>query len=385
MAMIYLDNAATTFPKPPTVTEEVRKCMLTYGGNPGRGAHSLSLAAANKVFECRSQAAELFGAADADRVFFTLNTTYGINTVLKGLLCRGDHVIISDIEHNAVWRPIYKMAQKGLIEYDVFRTLTCDARQTPLRICANIAKLIRPNTKMVFCTHASNICSEVLPIEKIGAFCRKHGILFCVDGAQSAGHERIDVKAMNIDALCLPGHKGLYGPQGSGLVILGEGITPDTLIEGGNGIASLDAEMSTQAPESYEAGTLATPAIAGLCEGLRTVKQLGVENIARSEETVSKRICELIGNDRRFELYAPEYCGSIVLFNLRGIPSERLAAALDKRGICVRGGYHCAALAHRTLGTPEGGAVRASVGRYNKPADADALYRAMLSAVCELK
>ena len=382
--MIYFDNAATTFPKPQAVVEEVRRCMLTYGGNPGRGAHSLSLAAAKRVFECRSEAAELFGASDADRVFFTPNTTVGINTVLKGILKKGDHVIISDMEHNAVYRPIYKLAQDGVIEYDIFKTLTCDSRQNPLRICANIAKLIRPNTRMIFCTHASNICSEVLPIAAIGAFCRKHGLLFCVDGAQSAGHENIDVGAMNIDALCLPGHKGLYGPQGSGLVVLGDGIALDTLIEGGNGIDSLLPEMSPSAPERYEAGTVATPCIAGLCEGIRTLRRTGIESIADRERQMTRRLYELLGNTKGITLYAPEYAGSITLFNVDGVPSEKVTTALDAHGVCVRGGYHCSALAHKILATPEGGAVRASVGMFNKPAEVELFYKIVKTVMNEV-
>ncbi len=374
---MYFDNAATTFPKPLSVGDEMLRCLRVYGGNPGRGAHSLSLAAAKKVFECRSELAELFGAADTDRVFFVPNTTYGINTVLKGLLGEGDHVIISDMEHNAVWRPVCKMAREGKIQYDVFKTLTGDARQNPMRICANIAKLIRPNTRLVFCTHASNICSATLPIRQIGEFCHRHGLLFAVDGAQSAGHERIDMRDMNIDALCVPGHKGLYGPQGSGAVILGEGIMLDTLVEGGNGIDSLEAQMSLQAPERYEAGTVATPCIAGLCEGVKTVRRMGIERIAGGEKALCGRMREMLGNMKNIELYAPEYEGSIVLFNVRGVPSERVAELLDRQGICVRGGYHCAALAHRTLGTPDGGAVRASVGMYNKMADAETFYRAL--------
>ncbi len=375
--MMYFDNAATTFPKPLAVVDEMRRCMMTYGGNPGRGAHSLSLAAARKVFDCRSELAELFGASDTDRVFFVPNTTYGINAVLKGLLRKGDHVIISDIEHNAVWRPVCKMAREGKIEYDVFKSFTGDIRQTPQRICTSIAKLMRPNTRLVFCTHASNICSAMLPVAQIGGFCHRHGLLFAVDGAQSAGHEKIDMRSMNIDALCVPGHKGLYGPQGSGAVILGEGITLDTLVEGGNGIDSLEAEMSLQAPERYEAGTVATPCIAGLCEGIRTVRRIGIESIAENERRLCRRLREMLGNSKSVETYAPEYEGSIVLFNVRGVPSERAASILDGQGVCVRGGYHCAALAHRTLGTPEGGAVRVSFGAYNKLAELDTLYKAI--------
>lgn len=376
--MIYLDNAATTFPKPACVANEVTKCICTYCGNPGRSGHILSVMAAQKVFECRELAAETFGAFGADRVFFTYNTTHGINAVLKGLLKEGDHVIISDLEHNAVWRPIHKMAAEGKITYDVFKTLTCCPRKSPTLICANIARLVRPNTRLVFCTHASNICSATLPIKEIGAFCRRHGILFAVDGAQSAGHLDINVEEMMIDALCLPGHKGLYGPQGSGIVVLGKDISLDTLTEGGNGIASLSPEMPAAAPERYEAGTMSTPCIAGLCAGIKKVREYGTENIAQAEGRLCKRLCNMLGNTKGITLYAPEYTGATVLFNLDAVPSEETAAELDKRGICVRGGYHCAGLAHKALGTPDGGAVRVSFGIFNRPAEVEKFYQELM-------
>ncbi|MBQ7383720.1 MAG: aminotransferase class V-fold PLP-dependent enzyme, partial [Clostridia bacterium] len=196
----YLDNAATTFPKPRTVYSEVYRCMTRYGGNAGRGSHSLSLGAARKIFECRSAIADLFGVGELERISFTLNTTYALNTVIKGLLRRGDHVIISDIEHNAVFRPIYKAAAAGDIEYDVFSSMASSPRRSPTLICAKIASLIRPNTKMVICSQASNICSMTLPIKEIGEFCHRHGLLFVVDAAQSAGHYPIDVDGMHISA-----------------------------------------------------------------------------------------------------------------------------------------------------------------------------------------
>jgi len=378
--MIYLDNAATTFPKPQSVIDETCRCMREYGGNPGRGAHSLSLAAAGKVFECREELCALFDASDTDRVFFTPNTTYGINFVLKGLLRKGDHVLISDMEHNAVWRPIERLAEQGVIEYDVFKTYAKSPHSSSWRICADIERHIKPNTRMVVCTHASNICSFVMPVREIGVLCKKRGILLVTDGAQGAGHEHISMRDMNISALCVPGHKGLYGPQGSGAVILGEGITLDTLVEGGNGVASMSPQMPLQSPERYEAGTLSTPAIAGLCEGVRTVKSRGIDEIVYGERQMSRRIREMLGNMKDTELYAPEHIGSIILFNFKGIPSETAATELDRQGVCVRGGFHCAALAHNTLETPSGGAVRISLGMYNRQEEIAALQKALFAA-----
>ena len=373
--MIYFDNGATTFPKPVAVTEEVRRCMNLYGGNPGRSGHTLAVSAAKKVFECRELAAEFLGVGESERIFFTPNTTYGINAVLKGLLREGDHVLISDLEHNAVWRPIHKMALEGRISYDIFRTFAEEGEISADRICSEIGKLLRPETRMVFCTHGSNICSAVLPIEQIGDFCSRVRVLFCVDGAQTAGHEKIDVDAMKIDALCLPGHKGLYGPQGSGLVALGSDVVLDTLIEGGNGVDSLSPLMPEEIPERYEAGTVSTPCIAGLWAGLRTVMDKGVENISAGEKQIITKLRDTLGSMKKVDVYAPWYDGGILLFNVSGVSSETVASELNRRGICVRGGYHCAGLAHRTLGTPEGGAVRVSVGMFNKPSEADTFVR----------
>jgi len=211
--LCYLDNAATTFPKPVSVYREVYRCMSTYCGNPGRGSHTLSLEAARAIFECRSLIADLLGVSDLDRIIFTYNTTYALNMVIKGLLKKGDHVIISDMEHNAVLRPIWKLAHDGIISYDIFPSMTAKEKRSPALICAKIAALIKPNTKMVICSHASNICSATLPIKEIGEFCEKHSLLFVVDGAQSVGHYDLNVDRMNISALCFPSHKGLYGQR----------------------------------------------------------------------------------------------------------------------------------------------------------------------------
>lgn len=371
--MIYLDQAATSFPKPRAVYDEVLRCMTKYGGNPGRGSHALSLAAAEKIYDCRALAAEFFGVDDPARVFFTMNTTHGLNTVLKGLVHAGNHVLISDLEHNAVYRPLYKMQQEGNITISTFPSMVGDPRRNAVRICAGIARRIRPQTRIVVCTHISNICSVTMPIREIGNFCHRHGLLFVVDAAQSAGHERISVDEMNIDALCVPGHKGLYGPQGCGMVILGKGILPESLMEGGNGVHSLEGTMPDFSPERYEAGTLPTPSIAGLYEGLRAVREIGEEIIADHERSLYRRARDFLGNQNGVVLYAPEYEGSTLLFNLDGIAADKVGALLNDAGFCVRSGYHCTALGHKTLGTPEGGAVRVSFGMYNTVGEVEAL------------
>ena len=371
--MIYLDNAATSFPKPRAVIDEVWRCMTQYGGNPGRSGHRLSMAAAEKIFECRTLAAELLGVEDPARIFFTMNTTQALNTVIKGLLRQGDHVLISDLEHNAVYRPIVKLAEEGIITYDVFSTMVGDVHASAYAICGNIARLCRPETRMVIATCASNICSATLPIAEIVAFCHRRGILFVADGAQAAGHLPRCADTWELDALCLPGHKGLLGPQGCGLCVLGKEILPDTLCEGGNGTDSLSGRMSFASPERFEAGTLPTPAIAGLCEGIRVVAARGVESIEAHEKQLYCRLREKLGNMRDVTLYAPMYEGATLLFNVADQPSERVASMLNERGICTRGGYHCTALGHKTLGTPEGGAIRVSFGWQNTPTEVDVL------------
>ena len=353
--------------------------MSEYGGNPGRGSHVLSLAAAEKIYECRTLAAELFGVSDPERVFFTMNTTQGINTVLKGLLRKGDHALCSNLEHNAVWRPLCRLTEEGTITMDVFSSMTGDPERTPERICGEIARLLRPWTRLVVCTHASNICSVTMPIREIADFCHQRGLLLVVDGAQSAGHERICVDEWGIDALCVPGHKGLLGPQGCGMVLLGKGILPRTLMEGGNGVHSLEASMSEDLPERYEAGTLPTPAIAGLCEGLRILSRLGVEQIGEYEKSLYRLAREMLGNTAGIRLYLPEEEGSILLFTVDGFSSEETGRRLAEQGVCVRSGFHCAALGHRTLGTPESGAVRISFGLTNRVNEVERMHR----VICE--
>ncbi len=380
--MIYLDNAATGFPKPRRVTEEQARCMQRYCGNPGRASHPLAVAAAEKIYECRCELAALFGGVDPASVVFTQNTTAALNTVIKGLLQEGDHVLLSDLEHNAVFRPVYKLAKEGTIKFDIFPTHVNEGKIDPWRICREIERRITPRTRMLICTHASNICSAVLPLDAIGAFCRARGILFVVDAAQSAGHIDINLKQTPIDALCAPGHKGLMGPQGTGFFILRPELRAETLTEGGNGLHSLEGEMSEDVPERYEAGTLATPAIAGLCEGVREVRRRGVEQIFAHECALNAYLQEQFRRLPRVRVYAPAHCGTVLLFSVDGIAADLVGQELSKHGICVRSGYHCTALGHATLGTPAGGAVRVSPGVFNTRRDMQHIFEAV-RRICE--
>ena len=375
--MIYLDNAATSFPKPYAVSDAVKKYMLYCGGNAGRGGYESAIEASKIVYTCRQRLAKFFDSADESVVFFTMNTTHGINASIKGLLRKGDGVLISNLEHNAVYRPIYKLLKRGHISCDIFSVVENERLLDPEEIIKSISEKVRKNTRMLICTAASNICSVRPPLKEIGAFCKEHGILFVVDGAQGAGHFEISMKEMHIDALCIPAHKGLLAPQGCGAVILGEGVKMQTLVEGGNGVDSLFGEMPDEPPERYEAGTLPLPAIAGFCEGISAVEQIGLDKISAHEAELFCQAREALSEIDGVRIYCPSYAGSVLLFNLKSVDSERVAGALAKNGICVRGGYHCAALAHKALGTIEGGAVRASFGVFNNIGDIEALAEAL--------
>lgn len=374
---VYLDQAATTFPKPPEVIRAVQSFMMHRGGNPGRGSHALALAAAKEIYACREEAAALFGFSHPERVIFTVNTTQALNMVIKGLLRQGDHVLCSDMEHNSVLRPLWKLRQAGVIDYSVFDTFPAAPVRTTDMILAAIRRAVTPRTRMLICAHASNICSASLPLAAIGNLCRERGIIFVVDGAQSAGALDIHMEEMHIDALCVPGHKGLMGPQGAGMLLLGEHIHPDTLMEGGNGVDSLEGGMSDESPERYEAGTLPAPAIAGLRAGLAFVRRTGLEAIRNREHALCAQVRDALMEMPHVTVYAPEHEGAVLLFSVKGMASEEVGTYLDGKGICVRPGFHCSALGHNTLSTPASGAVRASFGYFNTSREGDALISAI--------
>ena len=375
--LIYLDNAATGFPKPRSVIDKMAELMLNGGGNPGRSSHSLALKASEAVYECREELNSFFEGEGAEQVCFSASATASLNLCIKGLLRRGDHVLISDMEHNAVYRPIYRLWKDRIVDYSVFPTFPQEKSERDARIIDGIKRRIRANTRVLVCSGVSNICSARLPLEEIGRLCRSRGIIFVLDGAQCAGHIEISLEKMNIDALCIPAHKGLLGPQGCGAAIFSKRIEPRTLIEGGNGVASLEGETPRILPEEYEAGTLPTPAIVGLREGVRTVAALGIEAISAHESELFRRAREGLLRIDGVSLYCPHQEGSVLLLNKKGIDSEELCRALSDRGICTRGGYHCSALGHKTLGTLESGALRVSFGVYNSSHDIDRLCEAL--------
>ncbi len=362
--MIYLDNGATTFPKPRAVTGAVNRTLLSKGANPGRSGHKMSLEAAEIMYNCRENASLLFNIDSPDKVIFTDNCTTALNIVIKGILKSGDNAVISSLEHNAVVRPLEAMKSKG-VTYNVAKFVPYDDEKT----IDNFRNAINDKTKLVICTHASNVFGYKLPVERISALCRLYGVLFCVDAAQSAGVVPLSLKDSCIDFLCTAGHKGLYGPMGTGILIINRNINPDSLVQGGTGSMSYDKNQPDTLPDKYESGTPNLPGIAGLNEGIKFVKRRGIENIERYEMRLVQNLYDRLSNMKEVILYTkrPESRTSVPVlsFNIRDMDSEDIASKLNEYNIAVRAGLHCAPLAHESFNTIDSGTVRAVVSVFN--------------------
>lgn len=362
--MIYLDNAATTFPKPETVTRAVTNALRVYGANPGRSGHEMTLKTSEEIYKCRKKAAEMFGATSAQDVAFTLNCTHALNMAIKGSVKPGCHVITSNLEHNSVIRPLYALKTDGVITMDIARVVPGDDDAT----LEAFRSLIRPNTSLIVCTHVSNVFGVVLPIGKIGRLAAAHGITFIVDAAQSAGTVPIDIKKMHIDYLCMPGHKGLYGPMGTGMLISTQGEMLSTLIEGGTGSVSQELAQPDFMPDRLESGTLNTAGIIGLSAGLDFVRQHGEENLLRGELAQTQLLYDGISGIKNVRLYLPRpffsHFAPVLSFNIEGAASGDIGEALAKEGIASRAGLHCAPLAHNSFGTLRDGTVRLCPGAF---------------------
>lgn len=377
--MIYLDNAATTFPKPQEVIRESCRCMESYCGNPGRGSHRMAVRASEALFRCRAAAAELLGCPQAERVAFTLNATYALNMAIKGLVPPGSHVVISDMEHNSVLRPVEKLRTEYGVSYSVFSTGGGEDA-----VINSLCENIKENTSAVICLHASNLIGRVLPAKRIGDICRERGIKFILDASQSAGTVPINADDWGVDVLCAPGHKGLLGPQGIGIMVFGSDLNVNTLVEGGSGADSSLTVMPEYLPDRMEAGTMPTPAAAGLLRGIEYVLKRGERTIAANEKALAAYVRRELERDGHYQVWGDggnDFEGGLLLITDGKRSPQKLGAALDSMGICVRSGLHCAPLAHKTLGTPEGGGVRVSFGPFNTKKHADAL----LSALSALK
>ena len=360
--MTYFDNAATTMHKPASVLRAVRECAEYYGANPGRSGHRLSMLTAKKVFECRETAAKLFDA-EPDNVVFTANCTQALNTAIKGALTKGSHVIISDMEHNSVFRPVYRLSQDGGVTYSIAQTYEGDFDKT----VRSFESQITTKTKMIACSSGSNLCGVMLPCDALYELCKKHGLVLLLDLAQSAGTRRASLS--KADFLCMPGHKGLYGPPGTGLLITAKGEGLSTIIEGGTGSQSYLKEQPPSMPERLESGTLNTYGIAGLQEGMQFVASMGHDRIYRHELALTQLLYDSLIKMKNIKLYTqrPEWNTHlpVLCFNVGEIKSETVVEEMSKRGYALRGGFHCTPLAHQKLKTGDFGAVRASFSVYN--------------------
>ena len=359
----YLDNAATSWPKPESVYRAVDHFMREVGATPGRGGHRREEEAARIADETRAALADLFHAPDPSGVAFTMNATQAINMALKGLLKMGDHVITSSIEHNAMWRPLKALERRGV------EVTAVPCARDGLLDPAEVESAIRSSTRLVAMLHASNVLGTILPIAEIGALARRRGIPFLVDAAQTAGAYPLDMQAMNIDLLAFPGHKGLFGPHGTGGLIVRPGLALETWVEGGSGTESAPETMPESLPLRLEAGTQNAAGIAGLLAGTRFVLEQGVERIRAHEMELTALLMDLLRGVPNLTLLGPADPAArtaVVSVTIEGYVPEQLAMVLDQVfNIATRAGLHCAPQAHRTAGTLEVGALRFSPGYFN--------------------
>ena len=371
--MIYLDNAATSRPKPPGVAEAVVAAMQSYG-NCGRGVHEGALEAARTVFSVREKVARLFGCARADRVAFTPNSTMALNIAISGLFQPGDHVISTDLEHNSVLRPLYRLREQG-VEVD-FVPVDGKGRMD----LAVLEGLLQPHTKGVVCTHASNLTGDLVDIDAVGAFCRAHGLLFVLDASQTAGVFPIDMETQKIDVVCFTGHKSLLGPQGTGGLCVREGVEIRPFAVGGTGVQSYLETQPEQYPTRLEAGTLNSHGLAGLGAALDFIETTGMDAIRAHETSLARRFYEQVREISGVQIYGDftRERAPVVALNLDDWDSAEVSDALAERfGIATRPGAHCAPRLHRALGTEEQGAVRFSWSYFNTEAETDAAVNAL--------
>lgn len=392
--MIYLDNAATTFPKPQVVSDAMALCIRNYCGNPGRSGHRLSIKTGEEIYKARSRVAKLISAENPSRIIFFQNTSMALNQGIKGLLLPGQHVVSTVMEHNSVLRPLQMMSYLG-VDYQLAKP---DHKGSFTK--ENILNLINDKTKLVIMTHAANTTGQLLPIDTVGKEIKKinqdrrktygdmaEEIIFLVDAAQSIGSVPINVREMNIDMLAAPGHKALFGPQGTAFLYVREGIELQPLLEGGTGTDSKKIEIFPEMPEAFEVGTLNSPGIVGLSYGIEFVEKIGIQKIHKYEQHLISSFEDALREIKNVKLYdnVINFTGEenkalgisdrtllsqsektpVVLFNIKGKTCEEVASRLnDDFQIAVRAGYHCSPLAHQALGTYETGAVRLSASPF---------------------
>lgn len=361
--MVYFDNAATSFPKPKVVYDNIIEAMTCYGANPGRSGHKIALKASRGIFDTRSQISKLFNIKNPMNVILTFNCTESLNMGIKGVLKPGDHVITTSMEHNSVLRPIVFLETLGIkhtiVEGDSM------GRISP----KDIEDSIRPETKLIVTTHISNLTGTIMDVESIGKIARSHGIIYLVDAAQSAGVYDIDIEKMNIDMLAFPGHKGLLGPQGTGGLYVREGIEISEIFQGGTGSISHSLTQPDVMPDKFESGTPNAPGLIGLGAGIKYIFETGMDNIREKEQELTKHFIEEVQKIERIKLYGPldiSQHAPVVALNIGDADSSEVSYILDEEyDIAVRPGLHCAPLAHKTIGTFKQGVVRFSFSYEN--------------------
>lgn len=361
--MIYVDNAATTFPKPKIVTDKIMECSLGYAGNPGRSGHKLAMKMDLEIYETREKICKLINGTEPLNVIFTFNATDSLNIAIKGVLEKGNHVITTSMEHNSVLRPLNQLRKDEIIDLSIVY-----ADKQGYVNPQKIFDAVTPETKMIVTTHMSNVFGTIVDIKSIGEFCKENNILYLVDAAQSIGVLDIDVQDMNIDLLAFPGHKALFGPMGTGTLYIKEGIKVKPLRQGGTGSYSHSIDQPDLYPDSLESGTPNGVGIIALGKGIDFINEVGIDNIRNHEISLKNHFIDLLKDNDDIILYGTldDRQGAVVSLNVKDMDSSEVSYILsDEFDIYTRPGFHCAPLAHKSLGTDELGAIRFSFGYFN--------------------
>ncbi len=363
--MIYLDNAATTFPKPRNVINDVYNCIQKYCANPGRSSHKFAMRTSEEIYRAREAVSDILSFALPENVCFTSNATYALNIAIKSVITEKCHVLISDIEHNSVLRPINALKNKLGVEYSVFSSSG--------NIEKNIEALIRPDTSAIVSTLMSNVTGEEIPLKILSNVAKKYNLKLIVDASQILGHKKIDISKNPCHALCAPGHKGLFGIQGCGFIVFGGDVPKSSFIEGGSGYDSKNLYMPDSLPEHFEAGTLPSPSIISLKSGIDFIKSYSIDGIEEKIGNLTKVFRDKLSDIKNIEFFG---CNNgIIAFRIKEKSIYETAGMLSKNGICIREGFHCAPLAHEKLGTLDTGLIRISLSVFNKKTDADFIYK----------
>ncbi len=363
--MLYFDNAATTFPKPVSVRKAVDEAFYSFGANPGRSGHQMGMETAKKVFETRKKAAEFFGISETENLVFTKNCTEALNIVLMSIGSEGGHFIISDLEHNSVLRPLFELKKSGKADFSVAEVFESEPEKT----VESFRKLIRNDTKMIVATGSSNVFGIKLPIKMLAKLAHENGLIFMVDMAQTAGSEHMDMEKTGVDFVCAPGHKGLLGPMGTGILAAKRPELLKPHLFGGTGSYSLLPNQPEDLPEMLESGTLNVPGICGLCAGIERVSSEGEEKISEREIKLAQKLYSEISKMEKAVLFTnfpeKETHSAVISFVLGDLSGEKTAEKLSENGVASRGGFHCSALAHQKMNTEKRGTCRLSIGPLN--------------------